>query len=108
MIKFTTYTLSNYKNIDQISLLSQDLIEAIEVVGRVLPFKTNSYVIENLIDWSNIPNDPIYTLTFPRKDMLSLSDYDSIKFLLDAEAPKSEIDMVVKEIRLSLNPNPAG
>jgi len=30
-----------------------------EVVGNVLPFKTNNYVVEQLIDWNNIPNDPI-------------------------------------------------
>ena len=108
MIKFTTYSLSNYKNIPQIELLSSEMIDDIEVVGRVLPFKTNSYVIENLIDWDNIPNDPMYTLTFPRKDMLLPSDYDTIKHLLDTNASKIEIDKAVREIRLSLNPNPAG
>ncbi len=108
MDNFKAYNLYNYKNIAEVASLSNEMIEAIEVVGRVLPFKTNSYVIENLIDWSNIPNDPMFTLTFPRKEMLAASDYNKIKSLLDSQASKSEIDNAVKEIRLTLNPNPAG
>lgn len=59
-----TYTLRNYKTIPQIATLSDEMIEAIEVVGRVLPFKTNNYVIDNLIDWTQIESDPMFTLTF--------------------------------------------
>jgi L-lysine 2,3-aminomutase len=59
-----TYTLHNYKTIPQIVNLSEEMIEAIEVVGRVLPFKTNNYVVEKLIDWAQIDTDPIFSLTF--------------------------------------------
>jgi len=52
--------------------VSLDIIEAIEVVGSVLPFKTNNYVVKNLINWNNIPDDPMFKLTFPQKDMLIL------------------------------------
>ena len=65
--KYHAYTLHNYKQIPQIQALTKDQLEAIEVVGRVLPFKSNNYVVEELIDWNNIPDDPIFTLTFPRK-----------------------------------------
>ena len=41
-----------------------------EVVGNVFHFKANNYVVEQLIDWNNIPNDPMYVLTFPQKGML--------------------------------------
>lgn len=43
-----TYTLHNYKTIPQIVSLSEEMIEAIEVIGRVLLFKTNNYVMEKL------------------------------------------------------------
>lgn len=105
---YQSFTLSNYKSIPQISNLDEKTVEAIEVVGRVLPFKTNSYVINELIDWNNIPNDPIFTLTFPRAEMLHAKDYKRVKKLLDSGAPKSELDELINEIRLSLNPNPAG
>ena len=82
--------------------------EAIEVVGSVLPFKTNNYVVENLINWENVPNDPMFTLTFPRKDMLRPHQYDRMLQTIKSGASKSEIKDVANEIRLELNPHPAG
>ncbi|MFV0391908.1 MAG: KamA family radical SAM protein [Paludibacteraceae bacterium] len=102
------YTLHNYKSIPQIAKLSPEMIEAIEVVGRVLPFKTNNYVVNELIDWTKVDSDPIFTLTFPRKEMLEPKHYHAIKKLLDSEAEKDVIAKKVHEIRLELNPNPAG
>ncbi|MBE9487696.1 MAG: lysine 2,3-aminomutase [Bacteroidetes bacterium] len=106
-MKYNSFTLHNFKSIPQISKLTDEQIEAIEIVGRVLPFKCNNYVVDNLIDWDNIPNDPIYTLTFPRKEMLSETAYNTIKSLVDNDAPVAEIKEAVHEIRLKLNPNPA-
>lgn len=103
-----TYTLRNYKTIPQIATLSDEMIEAIEVVGRVLPFKTNNYVIDNLIDWTQIDSDPMFTLTFPRKEMLKKKHYNAIKKILEKGADKVILDKKVHEIRMELNPNPAG
>ena len=103
-----TYTLRNYKTIPQIATLSDEMIEAIEVVGRVLPFKTNNYVIDNLIDWTQIESDPMFTLTFPRKEMLSKKHYNAIKKLLEKGVDKAILDKKAYEIRMELNPNPAG
>ena len=106
--KYHSYTLHNYKNIPQISNLSPQDIEAIDVVGRVLPFKVNNYVLEELIDWNNIPNDPIFTLTFPRKEMLSASHYNQVLKIIDLDMNDPFYKNKINEIRLKLNPNPAG
>ena len=103
-----TYSLHNYKEIPQMSRLPEEMIEAIEVVGRVLPFKSNNYVVEELIDWEHIETDPMFTLTFPRKEMLEKRHYNTIKHLLDKGVSREVIQEKVNEIRLSLNPNPAG
>ena len=29
--------------------------------------KQTNYVIEQLIDWNNVPGDPMFNLTFPQK-----------------------------------------
>lgn len=108
MLNYKSYTLHNYQTMPQASLLSPEQMEAIEVVGRVLPFKTNNYVIDQLIDWSNIPDDPMFTLTFPRREMLPKAAYSKIKRMLDENSPKTELDEAIKKIRLQLNPNPAG
>jgi len=105
---YKTYMMHNFKTIPQVEQLSEDLIEAIEVVGSVLPFKTNNYVVENLIDWEKVPNDPIFTLTFPRKDMLRPHHYERMMQTIRNGASKSEIKDVANEIRLELNPHPAG
>ncbi len=107
-MKYRAYTLHNYKEIPQIKNLSPQDIEAIEVVGRVLPFKANNYVVEELIDWNNIPNDPIFTLTFPRKEMLSEEHYNQVLKMLDDDATTPEYKEAIEAIRRSLNPNPAG
>jgi len=105
-IKF--YSLHNFKSIPQIATLSSEMIRDIEVVGRVLPFKTNNYVIDELTDWKNVETDPIFTLNFPRREMLKKKHYDSLRKLMDSDASKETIDNEVRRIRLSLNPNPAG
>lgn len=108
MTKILTYTLHNFRAIPQMSSVDETIKKDIEIVGRVLPFKTNNYVIDELIDWNNIETDPIFTLNFPRRDMLSQKHYNTISSLIDADADKIIIDEAVKKIRLSLNPNPAG
>lgn len=105
---FRSYSLRNYNDIHQIEKLSQSDKSAIEVVGNVLPFKTNSYVIDNLINWDNIPYDPIYTLTFPRKEMLIDNHYRTIEKLLKENRSKEVITQEANRIRMELNPHPAG
>ena len=107
MEQYKAYKLDNFKLIPQIAALSPEIIEAIEVVGRVLPFKTNNYVVDNLINWANVPHDPIFTLTFPRREMLSAENYNRVKSLLDSGVPEDQVKEAIQEIRMTLNPNPA-
>jgi len=103
-----TYTLANFRKIPQIQQMSEETQFEMEVVGNVLPFKTNNYVVEQLIDWDNIPKDPMYVLTFPQKGMLIPEHYDKMASTLRSGADKKEIARVANDIRLQLNPHPAG
>jgi len=103
-----SYTLGNFRTIPQIQQISEETQFEMEVVGNVLPFKTNNYVVEQLIDWDNIPNDPMYVLTFPQKGMLIPEHYDKMASTLRSGADKKEIARVANDIRLQLNPHPAG
>ncbi len=105
-MKYQAFTLRNYKQISQIqSALSDEEKHAIEVVGNVLPFKVNNYVIEELIDWNNIPQDPIYQLTFPQKGMLSQTHFQEIENALSQNLSKSQSKVVANKIRYELNPH---
>src|SRR5690554_6158407 len=106
-IKYRNFILRNYSELPQLSALTQEEREAIGVVGQVLPFKSNNYVVEELINWNNVPNDPIYTFTFLRKEMLSKTHYSQVKKLLE-ENDEAGLKKKVYDIRMKLNPNPAG
>lgn len=106
--RYRAYTLHTFRNIPQVQKLSPAEQFAIEVVGTVLPFRVNNYVIEQLIDWENYKTDPIYKLTFPQKDMLLPEHFHEIATLLRQQADKHTIHAAVNRIRWQLNPHPAG
>ena len=77
-------------------------------MATVLPFRTNSYVVERLIDWDAAPDDPIYRLVFPQPDMLPESDVATLAGLLSSRAPESALRAASHAVRMRLNPHPAG
>ena len=94
--------------IPQIVKLPHDMRFAMQVVAQILPFRVNQYVIEDLIDWDNVPDDPIFKLTFPQPDMLTQEHFNRIANLLRKGADDKQIRTVANEIRAELNPHPAG
>ncbi len=103
-----TYTLTNFRELPQIQKMSEEKKFEMEVVGNVLPFKTNNYVVEQLIDWNDIPNDPMFVLTFPQRGMLLPQHYEQMESVLKKDKDRKEIQEVSNQIRLQLNPHPAG
>ncbi len=81
---------------------------AVRAVGAVLPFRANAYVVDELIDWGAAPDDPLYRLVFPQADMLPAADVARIAALLARGAPEPEITAAAHEVRMRLNPHPAG
>lgn len=106
--KYRAFTLQTYRQVPQLNALSDDEKFAIDVVGQVLPFRINNYVIDQLIDWENVPNDPIYRLTVPQRGMLQPEHFNAMAKLLRNGASAEEIRNMANEIRLQLNPHPAG
>jgi KamA family protein len=88
--------------------LGRDAQEAIEIVSRVLPFRTNRYVMEALIDWSKVPEDPIFQLVFPQRDMLWPEQYREVQRSLNRGESEASFAATIQRIRLDLNPQPAG
>ncbi len=104
--QYQAYTATNFRNIPQLADWSGEKLQEIEIASQIIPFKSNSYVIDELIDWSNIPNDPIYTLTFPRKELLRANHYRTMAAALSL--PAEERRHVAKKIQKHLNPDPSG
>jgi L-lysine 2,3-aminomutase len=106
--KYRAYSRKDIDGLPQLRGLSQGDRDAMKAVAAVLPFRVNNYVVEELIDWSNIPADPIYQLTFPQPEMLGLRDFSRMFRLVRRGASDKEIRAAARDIQSRLNPHPAG
>lgn len=106
--RFKPYTRLTIRQAPQWEALPAEQRQVVDLVSRVLPFRVNAYVLDQLIDWDNIPDDPIYRLTFPHRDMLSESEFSALHHVVSNGRPEAEIEQLVRTIRLRMNPHPAG
>ena len=85
--RFRAYTAKHLDALTVRAGLGEAERLAVRAVGTVLPFRTNAYVIDELIDWGAAPDDPLYRLVFPQADMLPAADVARIAALLAAARP---------------------
>ena len=105
---FQALTRRHLDTISQLGSVTEDERFAMRVVSAVLPFRTNRYVIDHLIDWDRVPDDPVYRLVFPQRGMLEDGDFRRVADLVVRGAERQEIERAAVEIRAGLNPHPAG
>ncbi|TVY17109.1 putative L-lysine 2,3-aminomutase [Lachnellula arida] len=89
-----------------------------DAAASVFPFRNNPYVVNKLINWSDVPNDPIFRLTFPNPNMLKpeqlasmMSAIDTTEMATEDISERMKRNYIVesgKLIREGLNPHPAG
>ncbi|MEA3278391.1 MAG: lysine 2,3-aminomutase [Pseudomonadota bacterium] len=106
--RFEVFTDRQIDKIAPLRQLPEEERFAMKVVASVLPFRVNEYVINELIDWDRVPDDPIYRLTFPQRGMLGEHDFARMADLHREGADKAEIEALANELRRGLNPHPAG
>lgn len=104
---FQAYTERQLDKIAALNQLSEAQRFEMKVVANVLPFRVNKYVIDHLINWENVPDDPIFQLVFPQKGMLSRDDFQQMAAVLRSSSDRSVILKKANEIRQRLNPHPA-
>ena len=106
--RFQMYTERHLDQIPQLARLSAQQRFDMRVVANVLPFRVNQYVIEQLIDWDRVPDDPMFQLTFPQPGMLAPEEFSGMADVLRRGADRAAVRAVADEIRIGLNPHPAG
>jgi KamA family protein len=106
--RFRAYGPRTIDSIPQINHLSAEEIQAMKAVSAVLPFRVNEYVVDELIDWENVPEDPIFQLTFPQPGMLDPADFRRIYRLVGRNTSNRTIETAARAIQRKLNPHPAG
>jgi KamA family protein len=92
----------------QLAALPDELRREMKVVASVLPFRVNEHVLERLIDWERVPQDPMFQLLFPQRGMLSEEHYARVAAAHEQGASREELAAAVDAVRAELNPHPAG
>ena len=105
--KYRAYAWKDIDSLPQLRQLDGTDRLSMKAVAHVFPFRANNHVVEELIDWSNIPADPIYQLTFPQPAMLGMKDLARMVGLIRRGSP-NEIATGARQIQNRLNPHPAG
>ena len=93
------------ESVPQFRFLPADLQKEISTASSVLPFRTNSYITDELIDWGNIPDDPLFQSNFPQKGMVIEDDYNRLRELLLTGADSNVMESAVNRARMHLLPN---
>jgi len=106
--KYRPLVRADLDRIPEMARLPADQLAEMKAVSAVLPFRTNPYVVEELIRWDKVPDDPIFQLTFPQPEMLESGDLRHMLELMRADAPKAQVEAAAHEIQLRMNPHPAG
>src|SRR4051794_34665111 len=101
-------TAKHLASLPQLQHLGREHLEAMQAVAHVLPFRVNRYVVDELIDWDDVPGDPIFQLTFPQPEMLAPAQRRRMSALIRRGAPAAERRALADRLRLELNPHPEG
>lgn len=103
-MQFRQYNANTFKRSLYFKRLSALQRAHFEVLTQVFHFKVNAYTLQHLIDWDNIPHDPIYKLLFPRPDMISTEDFDRMSAMVSGKADQALIKAMVDNLRLKTSP----
>jgi KamA family protein len=110
-VTFSRFRAYGRKHIDRLPALdnlSRNQIIALKAVSAVLPFRVNDYVLNELIDWTDIPSDPIFQLVFPQVGMLARDDFIHLQDLVVTGASEEETARQARRIQMRMNPHPSG
>jgi len=104
--KIEFYHPGNVDQIEQLHKFPRSFLKDMKRVMQVFPFRTNNYVINELIDWDMGMDDPMFRLNFPHPEMMLPKHHRMLSAVKNAD-PETKMN-TVNAIRMSLNPHPAG
>lgn len=110
LVETTRFRAKGPRQIDEIATrfgLPDGIRETVRLLSLVFPFRVNDYVLDELIDWAEVPADPLFQLTFPQRGMLSAANEQELARAARG-GNKARIAAVVNQIRAGMNPHPSG
>ncbi|KZS39007.1 hypothetical protein AWE51_10595 [Aquimarina aggregata] len=103
-MKFISYNNNSFKKTEYYTRLPEKEREVFDILSSVFHFKVNTYVLEHLINWDAIPNDPIYKLIFPRKEMLPITDYKALQLLYQSGLEEKTLMPFIQKVKKKMYP----
>lgn len=98
--------LQQLPQLPQLEHLSPELRLGIVAAASVLPFRVNTYVVEELIDWDDPLSDPMFRQVFPQPGMLDPPDLAALIELIQGGGSPLQIEARARQIRARMNPHP--
>ncbi|CAM5648204.1 hypothetical protein SAVIM338S_06452 [Streptomyces avidinii] len=106
--RFRAYGARHVDDLGRRFAIPGPVVRSIKSLAAVLPFRVNEYVLSRLIDWDDVPDDPVFQMVFPQSGMLPAGDERRLATLVDDPGAKQELRLAVQQIRSRLNPHPSG
>lgn len=103
-MKFISYNNTSFKKTQYYQKLPEQEREIFDILSSVFHFKVNTYVLEQLINWDMVPNDPIYKLIFPRKEMLPEEDYRYLSLLYQSGLDQKTLMPFMEKVKQKMYP----
>ena len=103
-MNYKSYSATSFKNTPFFDKLSLPQQNEFNIVTKILHFKVNDHVINNLINWEDLENDPLYKLIFPQRGMVLDKDYLRLQNRIDISADNTSIELASLVARKNLYP----
>lgn len=105
--KFVAYNRQTIERLPQWSKVPPAIRESVRLAARIFPFRVSRYVCDELIDWEAVPEDPIFRLLFPLREMLPPGFAERLEDLEQQEAPPAAYRGALNDAWAVMNPHPA-
>ncbi len=104
--RFKAISSKSLRTILPEEIQAESWLKETEIVSHVFPFRVNAYVLNELIRWPQVPDDPIFRLLFPQKEMLLNDEFEKLKAACSI-GDKQQVTLLTASIRNRMNPHPA-
>ncbi|MEM6270157.1 MAG: lysine 2,3-aminomutase [Bacteroidota bacterium] len=103
-MKYIPYTYRSFKKSKYYSRLNASERETFDVLAKMFHFKANNYVLDELISWEMVDDDPIYKLVFPRREMLHPTDFGILSCFQQSGVPDGALRPYYDRIKSYMQP----
>lgn len=101
----TSYSIANLPALSRRYGLTSDVVSEIRTVAQVFPFRLNSFVADELIDWRAGAADPLFRLVVPHREMLTAEEFQTVERAMNEGS--HALAGTVDRIRRDHNPYPS-